>query len=135
VVGGEGNINDAIRDMVGPQGADVVIETTGNSRMIEQAYELTQPDGKTILVGVPNKGDNISIYSLPLHFNKVLTGSHGGDAVPDLDVPRYIKLINAGKMTLDGFITHEFALDEINAALDLFRSGKVGRIVIKMNSN
>ena len=52
-----------------------------------------------------------------------------------LDVPRYIKLINAGKMTLDGFITHEFALDEINAALDLFRSGKVGRIVIKMNSN
>ena len=101
VVGGQENVNDTIRDIVGTQGADVVIETTGNSRVIEKAYELTHPDGKTICVGVPRKGDNISIYSLPLHFNKVLTGSHGGDAVPDVDIPRYIKLINAGKMTLD----------------------------------
>jgi S-(hydroxymethyl)glutathione dehydrogenase/alcohol dehydrogenase len=110
----------------------VVIETTGNSRVIEQAYELTHPDGKTVLVGVPNKEDNISIYSLPLHFNKVLTGSHGGDAVPDLEIPRYIRLIEAGKMILDGLITHEFKLQEINEVLDLFRSGEAGRIVIKM---
>ena len=132
VVGGKTNVNDSIRDIVGPQGADVVIETTGNSRVIEQAYELTNPDGKTILVGVPKKGDNVNIYSLPLHFNKVLTGSHGGDAVPDLEIPRYIRLIEAKKMTLDGLITHEFKLDEINEALDLFRSGDAGRIIIKI---
>ena len=131
VVGGEENVSNKIRDLVGNQGADVVIETTGNSCVIEQAYELTNPDGKTILVGVPDKGDNISIYSLPLHYNKVLTGSHGGDAVPDVDIPRYINLINVGKMTLGGLITHEFRLDEINEALDLFRSGEAGRIVIK----
>ena len=133
VVGGKEYVNDVIFDIVGPNGADVVIETTGNSRIIEQAYELTHPDGKTILVGVPNKGDNISIYSLPLHFNKVLTGSHGGDAVPDLVIPRYIRLMESGNMTLDGLITHEFELDEINDALDLFRSGEAGRIIVKMN--
>ena len=133
VIGGENKVNDAIRDIVGSRGADVVIETTGNSRVIEQAYELTNPDGKTVLVGVPNKGDNISIYSLPLHFNKVLTGSHGGDAVPDLEIPRYIRLMDSGKMTLDGLITHEFELEQINKALDLFRSGKAGRIIIGMS--
>ena len=132
VVGGQENVNDTIRDIVGAQGADVVIETTGNSRVIEQAYELTHPDGKTILVGVPKKGDNISIYSLPLHFNKVLTGSHGGDAIPDLEIVRYINLIKAGKMTLEGLITHEFSLDEVNEALNLFRSGEAGRIVINL---
>jgi Zn-dependent alcohol dehydrogenase len=133
VVGGREQVNDIIYDIVGVQGADVVIDTTGNSRIIEQAYELTHPDGKTILVGVPNKGDNISIYSLPLHFNKVLTGSHGGDAIPDIDIPRYIRLMESDKMTLDGLITHEFGLDEINEALDLFRSGEAGRIVIQIN--
>ena len=133
VVGGQENVNDTIRDIVGAQGADVVIETTGNSRVIEQAYELTHPDGKTILVGVPNKGDNISIYSLPLHFNKVLTGSHGGDAIPDVEILRYISLVKAGKMTLEGLITHEFSLDEINEALDLFRSGEAGRIIVSMS--
>ena len=134
VIGGKENINDAIFDIVGSNGADVVIETTGNSRIIEQAYELTHPDGKTIMVGVPNRGDNISIYSLPLHFNKVLAGSHGGDAVPDLEIPRYIRLMETGNMTLDGLITHEFELDEINDALDLFRSGEAGRIIIKMKT-
>ena len=124
--------NDIIYDIVGVQGADVVIDTTGNSRIIEQAYELTHSDGKTVLVGVPKKGDNVSIYSLPLHFNKVLTGSHGGDAVPDIEIPRYIRLMDSGKMTLNGLITHEFALEEINDALDLFRSGKAGRIILKM---
>ena len=126
------DLDDEIHKIVGDKGADVVIETTGISRVIEQAYELTHPDGKTILVGVPTKGDNISIYSLPLHFNKVLTGSHGGDAIPDLEIPRYIKLIRAGKMTLDGIITHEFGLDEINEAIELVRRGETGRVIIAM---
>ena len=135
VIGGKENINDSIRKIVGSQGADVVIETTGNSRVIEQAYELTHPNGKTILVGVPKKGDNVNIYSLPLHFNKVFTGSHGGDAIPDLEIPRYIRLMESGKMDLDGLITHEFGLDEINDALDMFKSGEAGRILINMPMN
>lgn len=131
-IGGSDDLAYKICDIVGQKGADIVIETTGNSRIIEQAYNLTHPDGKTILVGVPDKGDNISIYSLPLHFNKVLTGSHGGDSIPDLEIPRYIRLMRAKKMTLDGLITHEFQLNEINDALELFRSGEVGRILLNI---
>ena len=125
------NLNNEIYNIIGAKGADITIETTGNPKVIEQAYELTASDGKTILVGVPN--DKISIYSLPLHFKKILTGSHGGDAIPDVDIPRYIRLISQKKMTLENIITHEFDLAEINSAIDLFRSGKAGRIIIKMN--
>lgn len=126
------NIDERIREIVGDKGADVIIDTTGKARIIEQAYNLTHPNGKTILVGVPLKGDNVSIYTLPLHFAKQLTGSHGGDAVPDVEIPRLIKLMGAGKMSLDGLITHEFSLDEINTALDLMRQGDCGRILIDM---
>ena len=126
------NLNEEIINIVGKEGADVVIDTTGSARVIEQAYELTHPDGRTILVGVPRKGDNISIYSLPLHFNKTLTGSHGGNSIPDVEIPRYIRLINAGKMTLDGLITHEFSLDKVNEALDTIQKGEAGRCVINM---
>ena len=80
---------------------------------------------------VPN--NKISIYSLPLHFKKILTGSHGGDSIPDIDIPRYIRLINQRKMTLENLITHEFKLTDINKAIDLFRSGTAGRIIVKMN--
>lgn len=126
------NITDEIRKIVGKEGADVVIDTTGNPRVIEMAYELTHQDGKTILVGVPRKGDNICIYSLPLHFKKVLKGSHGGSAVPHVEIPRYIRLYKEGKMKLEGLITHEFGLDEINEAINMVRSGEAGRVLVAM---
>ena len=132
VLGSRDGLKNEIKNIVGSQGADVVIETTGNSRVIEEAYDLTHPDGKTILVGVPTKGDNISIPSLPLHFSKVLTGSHGGDSEPDKDIPRFIRLMNAGRLNFDGLITHEFPLDSINEAMQIFRSGEAGRIVLNM---
>lgn len=128
------DIDTKIRNIVGSNGADVVIDTTGNSRVIEQAYALTHPDGKTILVGVPQKGDNVSIYTLPLHFKKVIKGSHGGEAEPHVDIPRYIRLCSKGKLSLNGQITHEFVLDEINEALNLVRSGQAGRVLINMQS-
>ena len=122
-----------IREAVGANGADVVVDTTGRARVIEAAYELTHADGKTILVGVPRKGDNISIYSLPLHFKKVLTGSHGGSAEPHVDIPRLVRLMATGKMSLDGLITHEFALDDVNEAIALVRRGEAGRVLLRMD--
>jgi len=127
------DLDAEIRHVVGAIGADVVIDTTGNARVIERAYELTSPAGKTILVGVPRKGDNISIYSLPLHFDKVLTGSHGGDTQPHVDIPRYVRLHQAGRLKLSGLITHEMTLDRINEAIVLMRSCAAGRCVITMD--
>jgi Zn-dependent alcohol dehydrogenase len=121
-----------IRRIVGAEGADVVIETTGNPRVIEQAYSLTHSDGKTILVGVPKKGDHASLYTLPLHFRKVLKGSHGGSATPHVDIPNYLRLVQSGKMKLEGLITHEFKLDDVNEAIQLIKSGNAGRIVLVM---
>ena len=37
-------------------------------------------------------------------------------------------------MNLNNLITNEFSLDNINDALDLFRTGKAGRILIKMSN-
>jgi len=128
---GSKNLNKEIYNIIGKKGADVTVDTTGDTKVIEQAYELTASDGKTILAGVPK--NKITIYSLPLHFKKILKGSHGGDSIPDIEIPRYIRLINKKKMTLNNMITNEFKLTEINKAIDLLRSGKAGRIVIKMN--
>lgn len=120
----------AIKDIVGQKGPDKVIETTGVKQVIEQAYELTHADGTCVLVGVPS--EKVTIYTLPIHFNKVLTGSHGGDAAPHVDIPRLIRLAKAGRLSFDGIITHEFSLNDINAALDLVRSGNAGRVVLRI---
>jgi len=119
-----------IRRIVGDAGPDKVIETTGAKSVIELAYELTHADGTCVLVGVPS--EKVTIYTLPIHFNKVLTGSHGGDAAPHIDIPRLVRLTNAGRLSLDGLITHEFSLDDINAALDVVRGGDAGRVLVNV---
>lgn len=119
-----------IRKIVGAKGPDKVFETTGVKSVIELAYDLTSPDGTCVLVGVPN--EKVTIYTLPIHFNKVLTGSHGGDAAPHIDIPRIIRLAKAGKISFDGIITHEFGLDQINEALDVVRSGNAGRVLLRV---
>ena len=130
---GRGNVDSAIREIVGDAGADVVIDTTGVTRVIERAYNLTHPEGKTILVGVPSAGDRVSINTLPLHFKKVLKGSHGGGAEPHKDIPRLIRLCTSEKMTLEGLITHQFLLDEINEGISIVRSGSAGRVLVDMS--
>jgi hypothetical protein len=35
---------------------------------------------------------------LLIHFNKVLTGSRGEEAVPQVDIPRWIRLNRAGRL-------------------------------------
>ena len=125
-----GDMDAAIRKIVGEKGPDKVIETTGAKQVIELAYNLTHADGTCVLVGVPS--EKVTIYTLPIHFNKVLTGSHGGDAVPQVDIPRLIRLNQAGRLSFDGIITHEFPLKEINTALDVVRSGAAGRVVLKI---
>ncbi len=127
------NVKDmpaAIREIIGAKGPDKVIETTGNTKIIEMAYDLTHADGTCVLVGVPN--DKVTIYTLPIHFNKVLTGSHGGDARPHIDIPRLINLTKAGRLSFDGIITHEFPLSKINEGLDMVRSGAAGRVLINI---
>ena len=117
--------------LVGPDGADKVIDTTGVKGLIELAYEMTARKGRCILVGVPH--EKVEIYTLPLHFDKVLKGSEGGQCQPARDIPRLVRLAKAGRIDYDGIVTHEFALDGVNDAIALMRGGTSGRIVLNIS--
>tara|TARA_X000001036_G_scaffold408260_1_gene418405 strand:- start:808 stop:1860 length:1053 start_codon:yes stop_codon:yes gene_type:complete len=124
----------AIKDILNNQNPDVVIDNTGNVNIIQLAYEMTSKSGRTILVGVPNFKEKVSINTLPLHFEKILTGSHGGETQPEKDILRYLKLYQNGKLKLDGLVTDRFNLNEINRAITLMNEGKVtGRCLIKVS--
>ncbi len=126
------NVKKEIIEIFGNQGADVVVDNTGLPEIIQLAYEITKNKGRTVLVGVPKKGNNISIYSLPLHFGKIITGTHGGETNPKEDIHRYLKLLKAGILKLQKLITNEFTLDEINTAIEMICSGKIaGKCLIR----
>lgn len=130
----DANIEDEIFTIVGKNGADVTIDNTGNPEIIGSVYRITSARGRTILVGVPVKGKETQIYTLPLHFGKELTGSHGGESIPHIDIPQYVTLYSRGILKLDLLITHRYRLEQINEAITDMRSGKIsGRSMINMD--
>ncbi len=128
------NLREELKKIFGFQPPDVIIESTGNPKMIELAYELVSPVGRVILVGVPKKGNNINIFSLPLHFGKILKGSHGGEANPSIDIPKYVRLFNSGRLELKNLITNRFEFSQIQKAIEKMQTGEIsGRCILRMN--
>lgn len=124
----------AILDIVGSAGVDAFIDNTGQPAIIEMGYQLVKPQGRVTLVGVPRKGNNINIHSLPLHFGKGLSGSHGGEAVPEADIPRYQSMFGAGRLRLRELITETHDLDDINTAIQGMRDGSLaGRCLLRFS--
>jgi S-(hydroxymethyl)glutathione dehydrogenase/alcohol dehydrogenase len=114
------------------RGFDAAVDTTGVNAVRQAAYEATYNKGLTVFCGVPFAGDRISIDSFPLHFGRRIIGSHGGDTVPDVDIPRYLDLYRLGKLKLDQLISARFPLAEVNRAVELVRDGLAcGRCLLK----
>jgi S-(hydroxymethyl)glutathione dehydrogenase/alcohol dehydrogenase len=130
----EADVFDDIIRALGGTPPDVVVETTGAREMIELAYQLVSTAGRAVLVGVPRHDEPASFDTLPLHFNTVMTGSKGGGTKPEIDIPRLASLAEANLFRLDALPVTLFPLSDVNAAIDLVRSGMPGRAVIDMTA-
>lgn len=123
---------EEIRRIVGHDGVDVAVDNTGNVDVIAVASRVTNARGRTVLVGVPPKNSTAAISTLPLHFEKRLVGSHGGGSRPAVDIARYVRLVQDGRLSLTRLVGARYQLDEVNLAMADMTSGKLsGRPVIR----
>jgi S-(hydroxymethyl)glutathione dehydrogenase/alcohol dehydrogenase len=113
---------DAIQRIVGGP-ADAVFDVTGNAGVIADAWKATAPKGRLMLVGVMRHDQHLSLNTLPLHYGKVLTGTEGGGSQPQHDIPRYLRMIAAGRFDPRGMVSHRCALPQINEGIARMRSG------------
>ena len=105
--------------------------------MLEIAYQLTRTDGVTMLISGPKVGYNVSLNPEPLHFGRTVMGFQViTESRPHHQIPRYIKLANAGKLKLRELITDSVSLDDINSVVEKMRNGElIGRCIIELDAN
>jgi S-(hydroxymethyl)glutathione dehydrogenase / alcohol dehydrogenase len=124
---------DAVKEVqqITGGGADYVFITVGSCPAIVQGLDMCATGGMAVAVGLPNVTDTITLSSFPLtRFEKILTGSFMGGTVLQQEIPKLIALYKAGKLKLDELITHRFALEDINKAIDQVVKGEALRNVI-----
>jgi S-(hydroxymethyl)glutathione dehydrogenase/alcohol dehydrogenase len=123
----------AVRKILGGQPADVVIDGTGLPAVLEQAFALAGPKGRCIGVGVMAHDRKLSLNTLALHHGKILTGSEGGGSRPAEDIPRYLRMMAAGRFDPRGMISHRVRLEDINDTIARMRSGEVIHAIVHLS--
>ncbi|ROQ62615.1 S-(hydroxymethyl)glutathione dehydrogenase/alcohol dehydrogenase [Streptomyces sp. 840.1] len=120
-----------IRGLTGGQGADVAIECVGRAATIRTAWESTRRGGRTTVVGIGGKDQEVTFNALEIfHWGRSLTGCVYGNSVPARDLPVLAAHIAAGRFDLSMMVTERIGLDGIPAAFDNMIAGKGGRALV-----
>ncbi|MCX5262896.1 S-(hydroxymethyl)mycothiol dehydrogenase [Streptomyces sp. NBC_00199] len=122
---------EAIRELTGGFGADVVIEAVGRPETYRQAFYARDLAGTVVLVGVPTPEMKLELPLLDV-FGRggALKSSWYGDCLPSRDFPMLIDLHLQGRLDLGAFVTETIRLDEVEKAFERMHHGDVLRSVV-----
>ena len=122
---------EAIRELTGGFGADVVIDAVGRPETYEQAFYARDLAGTVVLVGVPTPEMRIDLPLLDF-FGRggALKSSWYGDCLPSRDFPMLIDLHLQGRLDLDRFVSETIALEDVEKAFARMERGEVLRSVV-----
>jgi S-(hydroxymethyl)mycothiol dehydrogenase len=122
---------EAIRELTGGFGADVVIEAVGRPETYRQAFYARDLAGTVVLVGVPTPEMKLELPLLDV-FGRggSLKSSWYGDCLPSRDFPMLVDLHLQGRLDLDKFVTETIRLDEVEQAFERMHAGDVLRSVV-----
>ncbi|MGW3107915.1 S-(hydroxymethyl)mycothiol dehydrogenase [Streptomyces sp. NPDC001100] len=122
---------EAIRELTGGFGADVVIEAVGRPETYKQAFYGRDLAGTVVLVGVPTPEMKLELPLLDV-FGRggSLKSSWYGDCLPSRDFPMLIDLHQQGRLDLGAFVTETVQLDEVEKAFERMHGGDVLRSVV-----
>ncbi|MGR8011435.1 Zn-dependent alcohol dehydrogenase [Streptomyces hypolithicus] len=120
-----------IRKLTGGQGTDVAVECVGRAVTIRTAWESTRRGGRTTVVGIGGKDQQVTFNALEIfHFGRTLAGCVYGNSDPARDLPVLAEHIRAGRLDLASMVTDRIGLDGIPAAFDNMLAGKGGRALV-----
>ena len=104
---------------------DYVVDFSGHPETMEWSIKLLKYDGVFLSAGVMRNDKKLSLNTLQINLGKKLIGSKGGGTSPDIEIPKFINLINQRKININNFFSHKDKLDNVNKLIKLHLNGKV----------
>jgi alcohol dehydrogenase len=121
-----GDVIEDVGRLTNGRMADVAIEAVGIQATLEVALRLTRPGGTLSSIG--NYGISDARLELPLDVGAFM-GGIGDKRIVTTSAPggkdrarRMLALVESGRFDPGAYVTHTFALAEIETALELFRT-------------
>ncbi|KAF0960968.1 MULTISPECIES: S-(hydroxymethyl)mycothiol dehydrogenase [unclassified Rhodococcus (in: high G+C Gram-positive bacteria)] len=129
--GGNVDAVEAVQELTGGFGADVVIDAVGRPETWKQAFYARDLAGTVVLVGVPTPDMTLEMPLIDF-FSRggSLKSSWYGDCLPERDFPMLVDLFQQGRLPLEKFVTERIKIDEVEQAFHRMHAGEVLRSVV-----
>jgi threonine dehydrogenase-like Zn-dependent dehydrogenase len=128
----EVDVVDEILKLTGGRGVDAAIEALGTQATFESALRVLKPGGTLSSLGVYSSDLTIPLgaFHAGLGDNKIVTSLCPGGKER---MRRLLNVVASGRVDLGLLVTHEYKLDDIVAAYDLFGHQRDGvlKVAIK----
>jgi S-(hydroxymethyl)glutathione dehydrogenase/alcohol dehydrogenase len=120
-----------VQALTGGRGADYAFEVIGLPETIVQAFATARRGGTAVVVGMPRMDSMVTLPGFGLFYEeKRLLGCVYGSAQVRRDFPRFIGLVETGRLDLGAMVSRRIKLDEVNDAFRAMQAGEVIRSVI-----
>ncbi len=105
---------EQVKALTDGRGVDYAFEAVGSHALELQALDMTRRGGTTVFIGVPGFRDTLPLPSMQLIMeDRTVKGSYYGSARVTRDFPRFIELIESGRLDVASMITRQYALDDV----------------------
>ena len=118
---------EAVREMTGGWGAEVVVDCAATQDSLVQAIDMTCKGGRVAYTGIPKESPIMNYRKLILEEVDI----YGVRANPNAAVET-IPLFERGAIQVEPLITHRFPLKEYQEAYDTFVERRDGAILVSL---
>jgi len=122
---------DQVKALTGGRGADYAFEVIGLPETILTTYNLARRGGEVIIVGMARFEAQFTLPAFGIFFEeKTVRGCKYGSAQVRRDFPRFVDLIETGRLDTSAMVSKTIKLDGVNDAFRAMEAGEVIRSVI-----
>lgn len=114
------NLSARLDELTGGEGVDVVVETSGNARAINQTVKSVKRGGRIVFIGMPAEDE------VPIDINQLIDSELNVYGVFRYanTYPSAIRALSRSGIDIEKVITHKFALKDIKEAVEMARTRK-----------
>lgn len=115
---GESDAVEQVRALTEGRGVEYALEAAGPAAAQEHAFMMAQRSGTVVVTGAEPLGATVALPQVPFALQgRTVHSSQNGNVRMRRDIPRYIRMLEDGRLDASPFITGRYPLEGIDEAL------------------
>jgi S-(hydroxymethyl)glutathione dehydrogenase/alcohol dehydrogenase len=123
----------AVKKLTGG-GVDHAFEVVGRPETMRFAWDVLHPGGAATVVGLAERGAEVSLPAIEFLSEKTIRGSYYGSSDVAAELPQLAQLVADGRLELADVVSHFTDLDGVEEALERLRRGEGARTIVVVDS-